>query len=99
MSSKSSVSLSSIVVASEDQASSGLGEEAVILDFNKSMYFGLDPVGTFIWQQLQEPVRVTAVRDAVVERYGVEVERSERDVLDFLNDLASEGLISVREEG
>ena len=75
VSSVSHVSRSSVVVASEDQASSGLGEEAVILDFNQSMYFGLDPVGTFIWQQLQEPVRVTAVCEAVVPQYGVEAER------------------------
>ncbi len=85
------------MVASEDQASSGLGKEAVILDLNQSMYFGLDPVGTFIWQMLQEPVGVAEVCSAVVERYAVEAERCERDVLGFLSELASEGLITVRE--
>ena len=94
----STISLSSVVVASEDQASSGLGEEAVILDLNQSMYFGLDPVATFIWQQLQEPVGVAAVRDAVMARYDVEAAQCEQDVLSFLNDLASEGLLSVRDE-
>lgn len=94
----STVSLSSVVVASEDQASSGLGEEAVILDLNQSMYFGLDPVGTFIWQQVQEPVRVEAVRDAVLARYEIDAAQCEQDVLGFLSELAAEGLVSVRDE-
>lgn len=93
-----SLSRSSLVVASEDQASSGLGDEAVILDLNQSTYFGTDRVGTFIWQQLQEPVRVDQICEAVEGRYDVEPDRCEQDVLRFLGELAEEGLILVREE-
>ena len=85
-------------MAGNDQAFSGLGAEAVVLDLNQGMYFGLDPMGTFIWQLIQEPTEVTEVCAAVLGRYKVEPERCERDVLAFLNDLASEGLITVEPE-
>lgn len=91
----STILSSSVVVAGKENTFSELGDEAVILDLKQSMYFGLDPVGTFIWQLVQEPVRVSDVYAAVLGCYNVDEDTCEREVLAFLNDLASEGLISV----
>jgi hypothetical protein len=38
----------STIIAVKDQVSSVLGEEAVILSLDNSVYYGLDPVGARI---------------------------------------------------
>jgi hypothetical protein len=90
------MSTDSIVVATESQVSCALNEETVILHFNKGAYFGLNEVGTAIWQQLQKPQSVGAIRDAIVAEFEVEQAQCESDVLSLLNKLHDEGLIEVR---
>ncbi|MEP7305049.1 MAG: PqqD family peptide modification chaperone [Acidobacteriota bacterium] len=83
------------VVASKDQVSCDLAGEAAILDLKSSIYYALDPVGARIWTLVQEPVAVSAVRDAILGEYDVEPDRCERDVLHLLQELAAEGLITI----
>ncbi|MBZ5628073.1 MAG: PqqD family peptide modification chaperone [Acidobacteriia bacterium] len=93
-----SISRNSIVVATDSQVSCVLDAETVILHFNKGVYFGLDEVGTSIWQKLQQPQVVGRIRDAILQEYDVDEEQCEQDVLRLLNQLHDEGLIEVRSE-
>src|SRR5580765_1481633 len=86
------------VVVSKDQVSCDLAGEAAILGLKNGVYYGLDPVGARIWNLIQTPVRVSAVRDAIVQEYDVEAERCERDLLDLLQKLAEQGLLEVTGE-
>ena len=92
------VSLRSVVAASQNLSASELGDEVVLLDFGSSAYFGLDPVGAHIWRAIQAPTRVEAVCDAVLERFEVERDQCERDVVAFLDELVAEGLAEVRDD-
>ncbi len=90
------ISIQSIVVATKDQVSCALGEESAILNMKNSVYYGMNAVGTSVWNLLQQPKRVRELRDAVMEEYDVEAEQCERDLLDLLEQMRSEGLIEVR---
>ena len=96
---KRTVSERSTIVAGKNQLSSDLGEEAVILNSDKGMYYGLDTVGARIWNLIQNPTRVNEIRDALLKEYEVECDRCEHDLLLLLQKLADEGLIEVRDEG
>jgi hypothetical protein len=85
-------------VVSKDQISCYLTEETAILDVKLGIYYGLNPVGTRIWQLIQEPRTVYEVRDALLEEYEVAPERCERDVLALLQELASKGLIEIKDD-
>ena len=91
------IATSSVVVATKDQVSSDLAGEAIVLSLRTAMYYGLDQVGARIWELVREPTRVADIRDAIASEYDVELERCERDVLDLLRQLATEGLIEVRD--
>ena len=54
------------IVAAPDQIFSNLGDEAVLLSLTDGVYYGLDPVGTRVWDLVQEPRTITEVRDAIV---------------------------------
>jgi hypothetical protein len=90
------LSLHSIVVAASQQVSCPLGEESAILNLKNSMYYGMNPVGTRIWTLLKEPRSVEQLRDALLNEYDVDAALCERDLLDLLGKMKSEGLIEVR---
>jgi hypothetical protein len=87
---------SSIVVASSQQISCDLDEEAAILDVTSGMYYGLNATGSFIWSLIQEPKTVVEIQQAMLEEYEVEPERCMRDVVTLLQELADDGLVEVK---
>jgi hypothetical protein len=93
--SPAAITRDSVVRASSNQVSSTVEGEAVILEVDDGAYYGLDPVGTMIWQLIQEPIRVGDVCDAIVEEYDVTPERCEADVLELLGALDEVGLLEV----
>ncbi|AOY82355.1 PqqD family peptide modification chaperone [Moorena producens JHB] len=92
------ISKSSIVVATQEQLSSDLGGEAIILDMKSGVYYGLNTVGSSIWNLIQEPKTVDEIRDALLAEYEVEPEKCDRDLLALLQEFAAVGLIEVKDE-
>lgn len=90
------LSLHTIVVASAEQVSCPLGEEAAILNLKNSVYYGMNPVGARVWELLKQPQRVSELRDVLVDEYEVEQERCAQDLLALLQKMRDEGLIEVQ---
>ena len=84
-----------VVVATSSQVACPLAGEVVILEFNSGKYYGLNPVGTRIWNLIQEPRRVSDILDIILDEYDVEPDRCELDLLALLQDLAAHGLMEI----
>jgi Coenzyme PQQ synthesis protein D (PqqD) len=84
-----------VVQRAQDQISRDLGSEGVILNLKNKMYYGLNGVGTRIWDLISEPRRVGEVLDIILEEYDVESGRCESDLVELLQNLSAEGLIQV----
>ncbi|MEO8132469.1 MAG: PqqD family protein [Betaproteobacteria bacterium] len=95
---KDKISKQSTVVATKGQVSCDLVDEAVILDLNSAIYYGLNPVGARVWSLIQEPKTVSAVLDTLLEEYDTVAERCESDLLALLEELNSRQLIVVDPE-
>jgi hypothetical protein len=95
---ESQLSIHSVVVVAKGPISCDLVGETIILDLRSGVYYGLDPVGTRIWSLIQRPISVTAIREALLGEYDVEVSRCERDLLRLLGELAAHSLIEVKGE-
>lgn len=91
------IRLTQTVVVSEDAISQEVGGETVILDLGSEQYFGLDKVGTRIWQLLQEKGDLQQIFDCMLDEFDVTAARLETDMQTLLGELASAGLISVRD--
>lgn len=87
-----------MVVATKEQVSCDLGDEAAILGMKNSVYYGLNPVGAAIWRLLQQPRSVSELRDAVANEYDVSAEQAEDDIFDLVRRLMSEGLVELAGE-
>jgi hypothetical protein len=92
------ISGQTMVVVSQDQVSCDLSGESAILNLKVGVYYGLNEVGTRVWKLIQEPKRVSELREAILEEYEVEPHRCEADIMALLQDLLKNGLIEVRNE-
>ena len=90
------VGLHSIVVASPDQVSSDLAGETVLLSMLSARYYGLEGIGSRVWELVGTPTRVSRICETITAEYDVAPERCEADVLGFLRELAEKELIEVR---
>lgn len=91
------IPLTATVQVSAQQVSTELDGEMAILSLENGVYYGLDPVGARIWELVQEPQTVVAVRDRIVAEYEVSPEVCEADLLALLGDLHAAGLVEVRD--
>ena len=69
--------------------------ESVILDLDSESYFGLDQIGTRMWQAVTEADSIEAAYDALLEEYAVEAETLRADLSELLDTLLARGLIEV----
>ncbi|MCU0836207.1 MAG: PqqD family protein [Chromatiaceae bacterium] len=70
-----------------------VASESVLLDLASETYFGLDEVGTRIWQLLQEHSRLRTVYETMLDEYDVEPAQLEQDLLKLIGELADAGLV------
>ena len=68
-----------------------MGEE-VLLDTGSGDYFGMNPVGTFIWTQLREGTALEEIADSVANEFEIETEKAHADISDFIKSLKKLGL-------
>jgi len=68
--------------------------ELVLLDLSGGSYFGLDALGTRIWEHVEAGEPVEAIVADISGAYDVECETVEQDVRDLLSDLLENGLIA-----
>ncbi|MBL8996790.1 MAG: PqqD family peptide modification chaperone [Gemmatimonadales bacterium] len=85
-----------LVSATDEQVSAHLTGETVILSMRDGMYYGLDEVGTVVWQRIQRPTPFAELVQAVVAQFEVEAPVAETDLTALVRDLAAHGLAEVR---
>lgn len=88
-------SLDRIVVADKRLLFSEVRGEAVILNVHSGIYYGLDEIGSRIWQLVQEPTTLKIVLETLLSEYEVEPNRCERDLLEYIDLLSSKGLVHL----
>ncbi len=72
-----------------------LSGETVLLNLKTEHYFGLDPVGTRIWQVVGETSSAEAVVAKLLTEYEVEEPQLRADVERLVGELSSAGLLRL----
>jgi len=89
------ISLQQKVSISPEVLSQEVDGETVLLDLQSESYFGLDEVGTRIWQLLSDGSSLQAVFDILLEEYEVDEKQLEQDMQGHVAQLVEAGLISL----
>jgi hypothetical protein len=89
------VALDSVVAVSEDAVFRELDGQSVLLNLATGMYFGLDAVGTHVWQLAAENGSLRWISQRLAEEYDADPAAIERDLLALADSLVAKGLWSV----
>lgn len=76
---------------------SNIDGEVVMMSVENGEYYGLDEIGTRIWDLLENSLSVNELVDKLTEEFEVEKDDCTRDTLDFLNDLLARNLLVVEQ--
>ena len=89
------ISLDTTIVRTEKVVTADMGNEIVMMSLEKSSYYGLDPIGSKIWDRMETPIRVSDLCQGLLGDFDVEQEQCETDVLVFLNELYENDIIRI----
>jgi hypothetical protein len=98
MSNQSTIALDTVVSQVEEIITSDIGGETVMMSLENSAYYGMDTVGSRIWQLIAQPMTVSNLCDILQTEFEVEQETCRQDVLELLTNLYQANLIHVIEE-
>jgi len=87
----SKVKIDSTVFAKE------VDSEMVIFNANTEHYFGLDEVGTTIWNYIEQSRDLKVVLNSMLEKYDADKSTLEKDLNKFIKELEKSGLVEVVE--
>jgi len=78
-----------------DVAFRTIADEGVVLDLSTGTYFGLNTSGTRMWQLLAEQQSLRNVVAALGREFDARPDTLERDLLAFVEHLASRDLVRI----
>ena len=69
--------------------------ETVLLDLVGGVYYGLDCVGTLVWQQIEQHGELELVREALLNEYDVSEKQCDKDLRNLVCLLVDKGLLEI----
>ncbi len=90
------ISTDTVICQIEEIVASDIDGETVMMSIENGKYYGLDDIGSHIWKLIEKPVKVSDLIDMLPERFDVDRETCERDVLKFLNELNEDRIVQVK---
>jgi hypothetical protein len=91
------LSPATVVARNDGFIQAEIDNEIVALDIEKGACYGLNAVGSRIWTLLESPIHIGDICEKLLTEYDVEPATCERQVLDLLEELRTEGIITTRE--
>lgn len=92
------LSSDTIISPVQEQISSELAGEAVLLQLSSGIYYGLNKVGSRIWELIQQPKRFSEVLDTLLEEYDVQPEICKQELTRIVMELRAAELVEVTNE-
>jgi len=90
-----SIAFTNRVRISPDVMISNMDGESVLLDLQSETYFGLDEVGTRMWNALTGAESIQAAFDVLAAAYDVEPSELRHDLEHLLEKLTEQGLLTI----
>ena len=91
------MNLNQTITLSPEVISQEVSGETVLLDLQSEHYFGLDEVGTRIWQLIKETDDLQTIYQTLLAEYAVPEERLQQDLDTLLAEISGLGLVSLEQ--
>ncbi len=91
------MNLDQTISLSPDVISQEVSGETVLMDLESENYYGLDEVGTRIWQLIGQTNDLRVIYQTLLQEYEVKEERLLQDLDVLLGQIAGLGLITLEQ--
>jgi len=89
------VSLTDRLIVPEGVMVRALGEESVLLNLDTETYFGLNAVGSRMWQVLSAAATISEACEMLTAEFDVARDELEADLTALADELVAKGLLRV----
>ena len=72
--------------------------ELVFLNLNNESYYGLDDVGTIIWNEITNTDNIETAYNNLLEKFDVSPERLKKDLDTLLSQLIENGILEYNQQ-
>jgi hypothetical protein len=90
---KKDISPDTVLQRKSDLLFNEIDDEVVMLSIENNEYYGMDKVGSRIWELIKQPVSFKVLVAKLMEEYEVSEQQCSEDILTFLNKLTDKKLI------
>jgi hypothetical protein len=87
------IDLNAKIVRNQEIVFSNMDSDTVMMSIEMGEYYGTNPVGSRIWELLEQPRTLAGICDILMEEYNVPEEECQRDVLEFVGQLLEKKLV------
>ena len=91
----SALNLDSTVVHHPGIVAADMDGETVMMSIEAGEYFGLNDVGTFLWEFMAEPVAIKNLCQRVLDSYEVDEAACQTGVLNYVSKLLDRDVIKL----
>lgn len=88
------ISLDTAITSSPEVLFQNFNGEGVLLDLASQSYFGLNPVGTRIWELIEQGHALRVTLEVLTSEYAVDRGRLQDDLLVLVDQLLQAGLLT-----
>jgi hypothetical protein len=88
-----SITKNTVVQRRKDALSAQVGDDIVLMNSKVDNYYGLDKIGSDIWQRMEQPIAVERLCAELTSVYEGDAATIETEVLELLERLRQSGLI------
>jgi len=81
------------IVRNSELSFTEIDGETVVMNVETGNYYGIDEVGSRIWELLKEPLSIKDLCASLTEEYEADLETIQGDLLPYLQELITENLI------
>lgn len=85
----------SIIQRSNKLVSSNMDGETVMMSIENGEYFGLNSVGSRMWELIENPIKVDTLIELLLAEFDVSREQCEAETMEFLNHLLEKKLLTI----
>ena len=78
-----------------DQVTAKVDDEVVMMSMQQGEYYGLDSIGSRIWELFAKPNSVENIIETLMQEYDVDRKTCEKDVQEFIQKLVDKGLLKI----
>jgi len=90
------ISMDTTICQTKDIVASDIDGEVVMMSIENGAYYGIDSIGSRIWELIETPCKVSDLIKLLLEEFDVDRPTCERDVLKFLAELQKNNTILIQ---